>query len=322
MSSIIETGKGKIVCGGEQLSVYNEQTNRFSSYPALESGYILSLASDRKDNLYVATSTSIFYYNPAMTRITHINRSYFSGFMTGGDDIIQMLFDSKGRLWIGRNGKGVMYINPKDGTEKIYPASELSDGTVRVINEDRAGRIWLGTEKGVTIIHPDGHIEIIRHDPFSHDSLSDNAIYAIINDINNNIWIGSYFGGVDVLFNNNATFTCFEPGYSPQNIKGKVPRTMTETEKGVYWIATEDNGINIYDSITGTFRLFDRIPGLGTNIHSLLYDSRKKDMWIGTFRNGLFRYNIKTGKWKKYECDKGSYASSVFSIIRQRDGRL
>lgn len=176
--------------------------------------------------------------------------------------------------------------------------------------------------KGVTIIHPDGHIEIIRHDPFSHDSLSDNAIYAIINDINNNIWIGSYFGGVDVLFNNNATFTCFEPGYSPQNIKGKVPRTMTETEKGVYWIATEDNGINIYDSITGTFRLFDRIPGLGTNIHSLLYDSRKKDMWIGTFRNGLFRYNIKTGKWKKYECDKGSYASSVFSIIRQRDGRL
>lgn len=322
VSSIIETGKGKIVCGGEQLSVYNERTNRFSSYPALESGYILSLASDRKDNLYVATSTSIFYYNPAMTRITHINRSYFSGFMTGGDDIIQMLFDSKGRLWIGRNGKGVMYINPKDGTQKIFPASELSDGTVRVINEDRAGRIWLGTEKGVTIIHPDGHIEIIRHDPFSHDSLSDNAIYAIINDINNNIWIGSYFGGVDVLFNNNATFTCFEPGYSPQNIKGKVPRTMTETEKGVYWIATEDNGINIYDSITGTFRLFDGIPGLGTNIHSLLYDSRKKDMWIGTFRNGLFRYNIKTGKWKKYECDKGSYASSVFSIIRQRDGRL
>ena len=166
----------------------------------------------------------------------------------------------------------------------------MSDGTVRVINEDRAGRIWLGTEKGVTIIHPDGHIEIIRHDPFSHNSLSDNAIYAIINDINNNIWIGSYFGGVDVLFNNNATFTCFEPGYSPQNIKGKVPRTMTETEKGVYWIATEDNGINIYDSVTGTFRLFDRIPGLGTNIHSLLYDSRKKDMWIGTFRNGLFRY--------------------------------
>lgn len=40
-----------------------------------------------------------------MTRITHINRSYFSDFMTGWDDIIQMLFDSKGRLWIGRNGK-------------------------------------------------------------------------------------------------------------------------------------------------------------------------------------------------------------------------
>ena len=37
---------------------------------------------------------------------------------------------------------------------------------------------------------------------------------------------------------------------------------MTETEKGVYWIATEDNGINIYDSITGTFRLFDRFRGL------------------------------------------------------------
>lgn len=322
ISSIIETHKGKIICGGEQLSIYDEQNNRFSTYPALESGYILSLAIDKNDNMYVATSTSIFYYNPSLTKITHINRSYFSDFITGWDDIIQMLFDSKDRLWISRNGKGVMYIDMKDGTSKIYPASELSDGTVRVINEDKTGRIWLGTEKGVTIINPDGRIEIIRHNPFSQDSLSDNAIYAIINDSNNNIWIGSYFGGVDILFNNNNPFTCYEPGNTPQCIKSKVPRTMVETEKGIYWIATEDNGINIYNSNTGTFHVFDKIKGLGTNVHSLLYDSWSKDMWIGTFRNGLFKYNMKTGAWKKYECDKGFSASSVFSIIRQHNGKL
>lgn len=322
VSSIIETRNGKIICGGAQLSIYDEQNNRFSTYPALESGYILSLATDKHNNLYVATSTSIFYYNPAMTKITHINRSYFSDFMTGWDDIIQMLFDSKGRLWIGRNGKGVMYINMKNGQKKIYPASELSDGTVRVITEDKVGRIWLGTEKGVTIINPDGRIEILRHNPLSQDSLSDNAIYAIINDNNNNIWIGSYFGGVDVMLNNNDPFTCFEPGFTPQNMKGKVPRTIVETAKGIYWIATEDNGINIYDSNAGTFHVFDKIRELGTNVHSLLYDNLSNEMWIGTFRNGLFRYNLKTGAWKKYECNKGFSANSIFSIIRQRNGRL
>ena len=124
------------------------------------------------------------------------------------------------------------------------------------------------------------------------------------------------------MLNNNDPFTCFEPGFTPQNMKGKVPRTMVETAKGIYWIATEDNGINIYDSNAGTFHVFDKIRELGTNVHSLLYDNLSNEMWIGTFRNGLFRYNLKTGAWKKYECNKGFSANSIFSIIRQRNGRL
>jgi len=322
ISSVVETNKGKIFCGGSQLYTYDEEKNKFVVYPIIESGYILSLAVDSKDNLFVATSTAIFHYNSDMSRLHYLNKKYYSDFVTGTDDIIHMYFDSQGMLWLSRNGKGVMRIDLNGDGTKTYSAADISDGTVRVITEDRKHRIWLGTEKGVTIINPDGRIQILRKTLDSSGILSDNAIYSIINDKNGNIWIGSYFGGVDVILNNDDGFKNSEPGYGPRNIKGKVPRMMVETKPGIYWIATEDGGINVYDSINDTFDVFDNIPHLGTNVHTLMFERESSTMWIGTFRNGLFVYDLKTKVWRHYDNEKGLSGNSIFSIVQQSNGRI
>lgn len=107
VSSIVESRNGKIICGGKHLYVYNEQKDNFEIYPSLDFGFILSLAVDKSNNLFVATNTSIFRYNATMTKITKIPSNYYSDFITRSDGIIPMKFDSQGRLWIGRNGKGL-----------------------------------------------------------------------------------------------------------------------------------------------------------------------------------------------------------------------
>lgn len=316
VSSMVESSKGRVFGAGDFVCVYNEAEDRFDTLPSLGEGFVVSLCIDGKDNLYVGTNSSIYVYDAALTKISRMDSSFYSDFIAGFDGIMPMCFDHDGKLWLGRNGKGVMRIDLENKQSEIFPTEVLSDGTVRVICEDKENRIWLGTECGITVIHPDEKIDVIHQDFYDGNLLSDNAIYAILCDRDNNIWVGSYFGGVDMMPRDNI-FTYYKPGHGTNNIKGKIARAMTEVKPGIIWIATEDGGVNIYDRNTNTFSLFDRIGDLGKNVHSLYYDKETSDMWIGTFRHGLFKYNLYTGVTKRY-----LKMASVFGIVRQGNGKF
>ncbi len=321
VQSILETSKGKIICAGNELCVFDEKTQSFVALPSLGEGFIISIAIDRHDRLFVATNTSIYSYNSSLTKITRLDPKYYRDFITGADGIIPMMFDHLGRLWIGKNGNGVMSIDLKTGNSIVYQPGVLSNGTVRTIKEDRQHRILLGTEKGVTIIHPSGRIEILQQFLGNINTLSDNAIYSILIDKNDNIWIGSYFGGVDLL-QNDKYFSWEEPGYGNSQLHGKVVRQMVETSPGNIWIASEDGGLNVFNRSTSSYQQFNRIPNLGTNVHSLYFDQFANDMWIGTFRHGLFRYNLGSGQYTFYEVAPGTSSNSIFDFARQKNGKL
>ncbi len=320
IQTILENSRGQIICGGNQLFIYDEATDKFHMQPRQNAEFIISMAIDKKDQLFVATNRSIFYYDPNFTKTTELNPAYFSDFITGADGIIPMQFDSAGNLWIGRNGKGVMKTNLTTGQTKIYTPDMLSDGTVRVIAEDRSGQIWLGTEGGISIIGTDGLIQNIRQDLADTNGLNDNAIYAIVADKNNNIWIGTYFGGINVLFQDNKQFHWLEPGYGLTNVKGKAIRKIIEPQQGKLWMATEDGGINIYDTQNQTATVDHSIPGIGRNIHCLYFDKASNDLWIGTFRNGLFRHNIQTGSTTRFmpKTAPGLASDAIFDIVKTK----
>ena len=320
--SISETSQGDIFFGGNILCRYDEQQDSMITIPTKSDDFVNSLAVDDEDNLYVATNSSIFSYDRSLTNFSTLPQIFFEDFMKGAHVIVPLKFDSAGKLWIGRNGQGAMCIDVKSGVSKIYPAEILSSGFVRCITEDNRHRIWLGTEKGVTIIHPDGRIDILRHQFSDSNSLSDNAIYSIFCDKESNIWLGSYFGGVDYLQNDNDQFLLFEPGSSPDRLKARVPRTIVETTPGTFWIATEDGGINIYDQTTNQFSQFTGVPAMASNVHGLYYDADTGDIWIGTRFEGLYRYNLRTKASKRYFRSNGLPSEACFSIVKQKSGRI
>ncbi len=323
ITSIVETSQGKLICSGAQLYILNEDTDEFVVHPRQDNEFIISLAIDQTDRLFISTNRSIFYYDPTLSKTTQINPTYFSDFITGIDGIIPLYFDSKGLLWVGRNGKGVMSIDQTTGAARTYTPEILSDGTVRVITEDNKGRMWLGTEKGITILNPDGTIEIIQQNFVDKNKLNDNAIYDILCDHDGNIWIGTYFGGINMLPKNNEQFHWIEAGYSLKNIRGKAVRKIIEPQKDILWIATEDGGLNIYNTQNGNITLFNQIDHLGHNIHELYYDKETQDMWIGTFRNGLFRYNSYTDTcWHYLPSQNGLPSDAIFAIEKKRNKKL
>lgn len=322
VSSIVENSCGQIVCGGTDLYIYDEKKDKFVPLPHQELGFIISLAFDQYDRLFVATNKSIYYFDKSFSKTTQIKKEYFDDFITGVDGIIPMFFDSKGLLWIGRNGKGVMSIDMAIDAVNVWDGSELSDGTVRVISEDTGHNIWLGTEKGVTIIKPDGEISVLQQNYIDKNELNDNAVYDILCDKNGNVWIGTYFGGINALLRSNEQFKWIEPGYDSSTLRGKAVREIIEPRDGILWIATEDGGLNVYNTEKQEITLFNKIPGLGHNVHCLHYDSVGGEVWIGTFRNGLFRYGM-NGSWERYmPGNSGLNSDAIFGITQQHDGRL
>lgn len=315
-----ETPNGKIIFGGNGLSAYDEKTDRFTSLPLI-GGSINAIAVNSRGTIYVAGSSNIFTISPDLRYINQLPPQVYQGVRFGSYGTMPLFFDSRGYLWIGRNGQGVMRVNLRTMEKTVYDR-QLSNGIVRIITEDSEHNIWLGTEGGINILTAEGSIQLLQHTYDAENSLSDNAIYAIFCDKHKNMWVGSYFGGVDKILNTSEKFHLYRPGYGSMDIKARVARGLAEPQQGVYWIATEDNGINILNSLDQSITKFSGIPSLGSNVHSLYYDYPAKEMWIGTRFNGLFRYSLSNGATKHYLMDKGLNSEGIFHIARQRSGRI
>ena len=99
-----------------------------------------------------------------------------------------MYQDSKGIIWFGTNGDGLVRYDGKT-LEKFTQKDGIGTGTaVRGIVEDKNGNIWFGTSNGLT-----------RYDgkTFTNystkEGLIDNDIWAIEIDKDGIIWVGSVF---------------------------------------------------------------------------------------------------------------------------------
>lgn len=94
------------------------------------------------------------------------------------------------------------------------------DGIIPIIREimfANQSEIWIGTENGVYIydIASDKLLSHLTHNYFDKYSLSDDAIYSLMQDREGGIWIGSYFGGADYLSSTKLSFTKYNRENTP-----------------------------------------------------------------------------------------------------------
>lgn len=324
VGSMVETKDGTIVIGASNIRCLSPGEDSFRLMPRQGSGYIVAMAVSPDNQIFVSTNETIASYDSSLRSVTYLDSALYKDFFMGFDEIVPMFFDRDGYMWIGRNGKGAMRLDRQTGKTKIYDESQLTDGTVRAITQDMDGKIWLGTEKGINVINPQtDKIVKIQQDFVNSRRLNDNAIYCIVPDKSGNMWIGTYFGGINLIKDKHSKFNWLAPGYKEYDLRGKAIRRIVEPEPGTLWLATEDGSVNIMDMATHRVTPFGKNDRLGVNVHELYHDRENGVMWIGTFRNGLFRYDMRSGGIKQYLTGTSGLGSdAIFSITGQprRDG--
>ena len=97
VATIIENVNGRVFCSGAELYVYDEKRDDFELIKRSNPEYVVSMAADVKGRLFVATNSSISYYDSSLSKTTQIDSKYFADFLTGVDGIVPLKFDEKGR---------------------------------------------------------------------------------------------------------------------------------------------------------------------------------------------------------------------------------
>lgn len=239
--------------------------------------------------------------------------------------INKIALGSYNHLYVGTSKEGLKEINlnTRQVRALLVKDEKGDDIYVREITHYSADELWVGTESGIFIYNLKSNeaIHLTNKDSDIY-SLPDNAIYALYQDREGGMWIGSYFGGVAYYPQQHTYFEKVYPLTDARGELGKRVRELCRGKNGIIWIGTEDKGLFSYNEKTKEIKPFIH-PSIYHNVHGLCIDD--KYLWVGTFSGGLNRIDLSTyavKNYKKGENEGALNSNDIFTIYRTVSGEL
>jgi ligand-binding sensor domain-containing protein len=217
--------------------------------------------------------------------------------------------DSKGDLWFGTIGEGVVRYDKKTLTY-FSNADGFNNNSVYAINEDTKGNMWFGTDQGVYKYDGSTFRNYNKKDGLHHIDISRKSIVV---DKKGTIWVGTH-GGVyqyDELADNIGN-QCFSQSslLPPIDVAG-----IMEDKDGNIWFASFDQGVFRYDG--KAIVNFNEIEGLGENYAGGIAQDKSGNMWF-TMKNGICKFDGKT--FTKYTSQDGLGGTEFWGVIIEQSG--
>lgn len=242
------------------------------------------------------------------------------------DGLVRDMKVYKGKLWVFVQKYGLYKIDLSTHTVEDNFAfyTECSESPVKTFHIDKNGNIWIGNIEGLYILNSESkewsHYCHSESDPFS---LTNNSIWIIKEDLQKNIWIGTYSGGLCyVNLDEKIPFKSYIPYKGQLN---QAPVSAFADDRDCLWIGTEGGGINCLNKKTGEFTYLSHSVQSNSlsfnNVKSLVLD-KKNNLWVGMYQGGIDCYNTKTKQFKhfRHTNDKNSlFSNNIRKIIPEED---
>ena len=238
-----------------------------------------------------------------------------------GDLVESLMFDPEGRLWIGhRGGAGLVVFKPEPaptiaagdqlltrtmvasgsglrssnqrvrlpeipGEAYRYTTADglASDTVLGGIYQSADGRIWIGTDAGLTVFS-DGHFRSYT----LAQGLSSRSVWREVEDRDGNLWLASGTGAMKISWSGFTTFGRVD-GLSNAQV-----RSVFENQRGELCV-TSDEGepfINHFDGqrFNGVKLQVPReIKGFGWGWNQITFQDHTGEWWVPTYY-GLYRF--------------------------------
>lgn len=225
------------------------------------------------------------------------------------DNAIFSLYENSiGNLWIGTYSRGVYKLDSSHFTSTLVsdqttPNNLYPQSNIRSFLVDKQGALWTGSgDEGIRISYPDGRVKIHIHDPKDPHSISNNAIFSILEDKTGTIWIGTDNGWLNRYNQKTNSFTRFYmQTKKSENIRHSRVRALFEDSAGLLWVGDDSGGLHTFDRNKEVFTHYHhdstRPDSLASNEVFALREDRDGHIWIITFGGGLNRFDRNTRKF-------------------------
>jgi signal transduction histidine kinase/ligand-binding sensor domain-containing protein/DNA-binding response OmpR family regulator len=285
----IGTREGKLYCydkARKLRKIFSSQTKGPDDISF--NGMVYEIIQDKQGVIWLGTKgdgiiKATFKGNPANLkfRIEHFRNDPNDLNSLSNNFVYSLIEDSKKRIWVGTFGGGLNLVETKNGKTSFknlnnsfvdYPASF---NKIRHLQEDSKGQIWVGTSVGLVIFDPNKTtVDSIKFSHFQKrpgdiNSLSSNDVHYIFKDKFNQMWVGTFGGGLNKVIAEpvGEAPPKFKTYNSAYDLPVDIVLGIQQDNLGHLWLTTE-KGLSMFNPQKEIFLNFSELDGLRNSIFS------------------------------------------------------
>lgn len=271
---------------------------------------ILSISEDRFGRIWIGTyGQGLCLFDTARGFIRY-QTDELNPQSLHGSWITCLYEDKAGMMWVGHDN-GISKFNLRGPKFRLYRnitgnPNSIPKSNINIVYEDRDGLIWFGMwGGGLTSFNPlSGQFTHYKNNPASKATLSDNRVWGICEDEQDQLWIATS-SGLDILDKKTGRFIQYNALLQKrpdlQMSHHNLSYIMSD-RKGRKWIGTWGEGFYLYDPTNNILKHFTHHPDqpnspAGNRIRHIFEDSQGL-IWISTSEGGLDRLVMADdGRW-------------------------
>ena len=157
--------------------------------------------------------------------------------------------------------------------------------------------MWMGTRQGLRRFDGSGFVAYYHHSGQDSTSLADNEVHSLCTDRSGRLWVGTA-NGLQRYVPEDDSFRLVQ--LQGEDLKGRI-LDIVRLRDGSLLCAVANVGIFRVDGVAMTAYPVLTENGIFHPSHScLLFEDSRKQLWVGTDREGVVRMDLGTGKGKRY----------------------
>jgi ligand-binding sensor domain-containing protein len=208
---------------------YNKLENNIFFYSATDYFQPGSICVTLSGDIWIASSNgNIYKYDPRTN--SYIKYKVLNdNELLSSTQLVKIVETEDNELLVSTDNAGLRQFNPITGkvVTLFDKDNEGKDIIILAILKKSENEYWIGSESGIHIFDlKEGFRGTIQKSTTNPFSITNNSIRSIIKDREGGIWIGTFYGGINYLPQDNKPFEKFYPTSLPGSLTGNIVREI------------------------------------------------------------------------------------------------
>lgn len=261
--------------------------------------YVQQVMEDSQGRMWISTAGGVFlYHHLLINRYAPPVKVFRAEKNRLNCQDVRFVFEMKPNIyWFGTKEGGINVYDQRMDTFNYF--GDVVTGRhkgmhsldIRSIVADRFGGYWIGTINGLYYYTEEaGFLGFYKNEGNAY-SISDNSIRPIYQDQRGSIWIGTFYGGINIFDRNIPFFRNYSKRTANDGFSNNVVSGIVQDNKNNYWIGTEGGGLNYLSPDKEVIKRYVNNPAIESSLSNnhvkALYLDKNENLYVGTYNGGL-----------------------------------